>query len=139
MEKLKKWSNENQGVLALISLIVTFFLALFKAWTALIIFISLILFIAVVWLYNIVYRLIILSHRRFKIIKAEYGSGNTFVDITNQLNDLVIDNMLNVKLSNGILGYDPAPNVLKYVKIKYQLNKNFFNKKFIEGKMINLP
>ncbi len=100
---------------------------------------SILLFILIAWLIFKFIRILTLSRRRFKIIKAEYGSGTTFVDITNQLNNFVIDNKISVLLTNSIAGLDPTPGVVKVAKIKYELNGKKFDKKIIEGKIINLP
>lgn len=100
---------------------------------------SILLFGVIGWsIYKIIF--VIKSKRQlFKIIKAEYGSGNIFFDITNQLNDLVIDNKLNITLSNAIYGRDPIPGKLKIGKIKYQLNDRILEKKYKEGQAVNLP
>ena len=68
-----------------------------------------------------------------------YGTGKTFIDITSQLNDLIINNRLNVTLSNGIPGKDPAPGKIKIGKIKYQLGDQTKDKKYKERDVINLP
>ncbi|HHT9139092.1 MAG TPA: hypothetical protein ACFYEK_17855 [Candidatus Wunengus sp. YC60] len=75
----------------------------------------------------------------FGIISATYGSGNTFIDITTQVNELVIDNKLKIVLSNGIPGYDPTPGKVKIGKIKFELNKKIIIKTYREGEAINLP
>lgn len=100
---------------------------------------SIVIFLITIWLiYKIGYK-ISLSKRQFIILKAEYGSGNTFIDITSRLNDLVVDNKLNVTLSNGIPGIDPTPGTVKYCNIQYNHNNKILNKKVTESQLIDLP
>ena len=100
---------------------------------------SILVFTVVVWFIYKTFNKITLSRRELKIVKAEYGSGTTFTDVTSQLNDLVIDNKLTVTLSNGIPGFDPTPGVLKYGKIKYEYDNKVKEKKVTEGKEIVIP
>lgn len=100
---------------------------------------SILLFVIIVRIIYNVSRAVMLSRREFKIIKAEYGSGTTFLDITDQLNDLVIDNNLNITLSNGIPGLDPTPGTVKLGKIKYQSGSQIVDRKYKEGDTVSLP
>lgn len=100
---------------------------------------SILLFGIIAWFVYKVFRPIVSSHRKFKIVKADYGSGTKLIDITDQLNNLVVDNKLKIKLSNGISGLDPTPGTLKTGRIKYQLNNKIFERKYLEGNIINLP
>lgn len=100
---------------------------------------SILLFVLIVlFIYRLILK-VILRHRNFKIIKAEYGSGNGWSNITNQLNDLTVDNKLDIILSNAICGYDPVPHTLKIGKITYQLDKKTFTKKYKEEERVKLP
>lgn len=100
---------------------------------------SIALFIAIIWLIYKVGNAIILSKRELKIIKADYGSGNVWCDITNQLNDFIVNNKLNITLSNSICGKDPVPHTLKIGKITYRLGKKTFTNKYKEEENIKLP
>lgn len=79
-----------------------------------------------------------LRNRDFKIIKAEYGSDNKMIDITNQLNNLIKDNKICIPLKNAICGKDPAPGTLKYCNIIYESGEKTHSKKYIEGDLIEL-
>ena len=81
----------------------------------------------------------ILKGKKFKILKATYGSGNTFVDITDRLNALSSEKNLTITLSNGIPGFDPTPGVVKYSDITYEFSGRTENVKVIEGNEINIP
>lgn len=91
------------------------------------------------WIVYRTFNYIKVQRRQLKILTADYGSGNTFVDITNQLNNLVVDNKLNVTMSNGILGFDPTPNVLKIGHITYESDGKILTKKYVEGEVVDLP
>jgi hypothetical protein len=72
-----------------------------------------------------------------KIIKATYGSGETFLDITDQLNKLVNKGKLKIVLNNDIAG-DPTPGSVKVGKIKYELNGKIFEKDYTENDTVEL-
>ncbi len=96
------------------------------------------LFFLLVWfIYKII--TLIIKPRNFKIIKAIYGSKNGERNITNDLNGLVIDNKLDITLSNSICGFDPAPHTIKTCTITYQVEKKVYTKKYKEGEKIKLP
>lgn len=79
-----------------------------------------------------------ISKRDFKIIKATYGKNEFTIDITKELNDAVLNNSLNIVLSNNIVG-DPCSGVRKIGKIKYQHNGEVLERDYIEGEFIILP
>lgn len=98
-----------------------------------------IIFFVIIWLLFQLYNFLILKTRKLKILKAEYGSGTTFINITTQLNNFVENDKISIPLKNSVAGLDPTPGVTKIVNIKYELNGKIFEKKFIEGKNIELP
>lgn len=100
---------------------------------------SLLFFLLLVFTIYKAYRRIALNYGEFKIVKADYGSGSTFIDITNRLNDLIVDNKLNITLSNGIPGIDPTPGVVKVGNIRYKSNNKTFDKHYKENDLIDLP
>lgn len=79
-----------------------------------------------------------LSKSSLRIIGAVYGLEDKTVDITKKLNDLVENNRLKVVLSNNIDG-DPYPGFIKQALIEYQLGRNVYSRKYIEGDVIDLP
>lgn len=100
---------------------------------------SILLFVFIALLVYELTSIVILNHKNFKIIKAEYGIGNVWCDITSRLNDFIVDNKLNIILSNSICGKDPAPHAIKIGKITYQLGKKTFTKKYKEEENVKLP
>jgi len=60
------------------------------------------------------------SAPRLEINKAVYGVGQQTVDVTDRLRAMVRDNTLAVEASNALAG-DPAPGVVKQLRITYTL------------------
>lgn len=69
-----------------------------------------------------------------KIISAIYGNK----DVTDILSEYVVDNKLDIIVSNNIFG-DPLPNVYKYLKVKYLYNGVLMENKFGENHKCELP
>lgn len=97
------------------------------------------LFFATTWLLLKFYNFIILRRRKLKILKAEYGSGTTFVDVTTQLNNFVVNDKISIPLRNSIVGVDPTPGTVKVAKIRYEINGKEHKSQVVEQEMINLP
>lgn len=56
-----------------------------------------------------------------KIVSALYGKNDTYIDITERLNQKIENNKLNVKATNELAGKDPLQNVKKEIKIIYSI------------------
>jgi hypothetical protein len=79
---------------------------------------------------------------KVEILKAEYGAGTKFVDVTETLRKHVRDFPLIVLPSpnyNASFGGDPAPNVVKQLKIQYRMNGIAGEAAFQENAPIMLP
>jgi hypothetical protein len=93
----------------------------------------------IAWFSIIFYRKVfVFRRRRLKILRAYYGLGDKFIDITNELNEAIIDNKLNIVLSNNIAG-DPYVTKVKIGKIKYQFDGKENYREYREGEVIELP
>jgi hypothetical protein len=55
---------------------------------------------------------------RYTVVRADYGSGNTWRDVTGQVATLVRNNQLNFRVSNSALGVDPAPGAVKQLRLQ---------------------
>ncbi len=99
---------------------------------------SLLLSLGIVWLSYKIYRYYKVNKRIFKVLNATYGSGNTFVDITDKLNDIVEYNKLKTVLSNALAG-DPTPGIKKVGKINYIFNNKTSYKEYEELDTVELP
>lgn len=89
-------------------------------------------------IYKITYY-IILTNKNFRIIRATYGTDNKYIDITDRLNDAIVDNKLEIQLTNNIAGKDPVPHVLKYANIKYKDVNEIIDIKVKEYETIKIP
>ena len=58
--------------------------------------------------------------RLLTILKARYGKGDQWVDVTDKVSAAISNNMLKITASNELAG-DPAPGVVKQLEITYQL------------------
>src|SRR5260370_1391446 len=57
------------------------------------------------------------SHR-WELLRAEYGSGGTWVDVTERVRTLVNGDSLNMRVDNFTLGGDPAPGARKTLRLR---------------------
>ena len=79
---------------------------------------------------------------KIEILKAEYGAAGQWKDVTDALKAHVRDMPLVALPSNNynaVLGGDPAPDVVKQLKIRYRLDGKEGNVKFNENATIMLP
>jgi hypothetical protein len=79
---------------------------------------------------------------KVEIIKAEYGEGTQFKDVTETLRKYVRDFPLIVLPSsnyNASLGGDPLPGTPKKLKIRYRIDGKAGEATFPENATIMLP
>jgi hypothetical protein len=55
---------------------------------------------------------------RYTVVRADYGSGNSFRDVTVQVTALIRNNQLNFQVTNAGLGGDPAPGRVKQLRLQ---------------------
>jgi hypothetical protein len=58
------------------------------------------------------------QNRRWELLRAEYGSGGTWVDVTERVRALVSGDTLNMRVDNFTLGGDPTPEVRKTLRLR---------------------
>jgi opacity protein-like surface antigen len=58
------------------------------------------------------------QYSRFELLRAEYGSGNNFVDVTPRIRSLVQGDTLSMRVDNETLGIDPSPGVRKTLRLR---------------------
>lgn len=80
----------------------------------------------------------ILNQSKLRIVKATYGTENKNVDITQELNLAIVDDKLNLLLTNNIAG-DPDVGIQKIGNIIYKFDGKKFKKEVVENSPINLP
>ncbi|MFH1924797.1 MAG: HEAT repeat domain-containing protein [Planctomycetota bacterium] len=79
---------------------------------------------------------------KVEIVKAEYGAGETFKDVTGVLRRHARDFPLIVLPSpsyNSAFGGDPAPGIVKQLKVEYRINGKPAEASFPENATIMLP
>jgi hypothetical protein len=54
--------------------------------------------------------------QEYQIVRAEYGAGNRWVDVTHQLQEIAASNPT-FRMGNSTFGVDPAPGVVKSLRI----------------------
>jgi hypothetical protein len=59
---------------------------------------------------------------QLQIVKASYGKGETWMDVTEKLQAMVKYGTIQAQLGIAVAGVDPVPNVLKETKVDYILN-----------------
>lgn len=77
-------------------------------------------------------------NNKLKILKATYYTSEKSLDITQELNNHIIDDKLRILLTNDIAG-DPHVRVHKKGKIKYKFKGEDDEKDYEEGDLIELP
>ena len=55
---------------------------------------------------------------RWELLRAEYGSGNNFVDVTPRIRSLIQGDTLSMRVDNDTLGIDPTPGVRKTLRLR---------------------
>jgi hypothetical protein len=60
---------------------------------------------------------------RLKIVAAVYGAESNYVDVTSVLQSLVKEDSLIVKVYNSTFNIDPAPGVVKALRVTYRLGE----------------
>ncbi len=73
-----------------------------------------------------------------KIISALYGMNDTYIDVTEQLNQMVVDNKLEVKVLNDIAG-DPLVGIKKELKVIYSIGSDIETIVVNEKQTLEIP
>ena len=158
MRNLRNSINNNQGVIAIAGIIVSVLISLnVGKWipgltvvpgvgkpifSALVTMVPIYLILAIILvLLAVIYLFLILflKYSKLTIISARYGASGKFKDMAAYLNKHIKNNKLNIRLTNAIIGYDPAPHTLKTCAIKYRVGKKVLNKIYEEDEIIKLP
>lgn len=74
-----------------------------------------------------------------KIVSALYGKNETYIDITERLNQLIENDKLIVKVTNELAGKDPLENIKKELKLIYSLGSKIETVVVDETQDLKLP
>lgn len=83
-----------------------------------------------------------LEKAKIEIVKAQYGAGSTWKDVTAIVRKQAGDSrliMLEGGVSNAGLGGDPAPGQVKQLKVQYRVNGKDGEVAFAENSLLLLP
>jgi hypothetical protein len=77
--------------------------------------------------------------RKFSVVEARYGVGETWADGAARLNDKIKRDRLNFIVDNETMGGDPAPNRPKVLVITWRVGRETFDSSFSEGTHVVIP
>jgi hypothetical protein len=80
------------------------------------------------------------SENDLLILEALYGAKGTFLDLTPDLNKMIVDNQLKYSGTYNHINHDPLKNVPKTLTIKYRYKGKIYSKFYDKENIpINLP
>lgn len=74
-----------------------------------------------------------------KVIRAEYGAGNRWADVTTLLQRKVTGNTLHLAINNSTMAIDPAPATPKMLRIEYAIGNHSQTLNLPENSQVSLP
>jgi hypothetical protein len=74
-----------------------------------------------------------------RVLAARYGGGNTWANVTGQLNNLIQDNRLDFIVDNATMGGDPLPGIGKVLLVRWRSQGIERSVSFLEGTHVALP
>ncbi|HEV8525050.1 MAG TPA: DUF3395 domain-containing protein [Terriglobales bacterium] len=74
-----------------------------------------------------------------QILRADYGAGNRFMDVTARLNSQIQSDQLSLQVTNENMGGDPAVGQDKTLRIQYTYNGRPGQVAISEGNYLRLP
>lgn len=73
------------------------------------------------------------------IIEATYGANTTFRDVRSYVVSKIVNDTVNMQVSNSTLGGDPVFGAVKYLYIKYQNQSGTYGANLREGTTLRIP
>jgi hypothetical protein len=74
-----------------------------------------------------------------RIIRARYGAGNRWMDVTGRLQNLVNNDRLNAKVNDRNMGGNPAGHQHKQLEVEWEFQGRRQETRLREGDYINIP
>ncbi len=74
-----------------------------------------------------------------RLLRAEYGTGDRWVDVTQRLNSQISNDRLSVRVTNDTMGRDPAEEKVKTLVVWYVYGGRTANVTVNEKSTLNLP
>ena len=76
---------------------------------------------------------------RLRVMRAQYGVGNRYADVTDLLNSRIQADSLNLRITNDTMGGDPDPDRRKQLIVFYMFNGRQLRTTVNEKDTLNLP
>jgi len=76
---------------------------------------------------------------RLRVMRAQYGADFRYFDVTGRLNSLIQDDQLNLRIDNGTMGGDPAPDRRKRLTVIYLFDGRMYRALVDEHGSLDLP
>lgn len=73
------------------------------------------------------------------IIEASYGANSTFQNVRSYVMTKIVNDTVNMQVSNSTLGGDPVFGAVKYLYIKYQNQSGIYEANLMEGTTLRIP
>jgi hypothetical protein len=73
------------------------------------------------------------------VIETSYGANSTYRDVRSYVVSKIVNDTVNMQVSNSTLGGDPAPGTVKYLYIKYQNQSGTYEANLREGTTLRIP
>ncbi len=74
-----------------------------------------------------------------QILRADYGGGNSYMDVTSRLSSMIQGGQLSLQINNNTMGGDPAVGQDKTLQIQYKYNGRVAQIAVSEGNYLRLP
>ena len=71
--------------------------------------------------------------KKLEIVKAVYGGKDRWHDVASLLDSRIVGNRLNFGVNNLSTGFDPAPGIIKSLRVKYRLDEVEFDEEIKEN------
>ncbi len=78
-------------------------------------------------------------HGRLRVMRAQYGADFRYFDVTNQLNSLIQNDQLDMRIDNASMGGDPAPDRRKRLTVVYLFDGQPYRAVVDEHGALELP
>jgi len=79
------------------------------------------------------------ADKQLHVQSASYGAGERTKDVAQPLNSKIVAGRLEIRVNNGNLAGDPAPKIVKELRVAYSYDGQLHSKVIPENEMLSLP
>ncbi|HWL44546.1 MAG TPA: hypothetical protein VNQ73_16520 [Ilumatobacter sp.] len=91
------------------------------------------------WIQRSRARRAVTNRNRNELLKAEYGSGDVWIDVTDLVRGFIASGRTNFLVTNDLMGDDPVFGQLKQLKLVYNIDGIEQPVEYNEGTLATLP